>query len=414
MYRDVDNRHGGSLSRKAVVAQLNDAVSLLDTCTYTEATGREPFSEAPSETSSGRILSASHFAHRSAFAHRVGSHRASVAPDSLQHALQYCGLGGRTCNQSASFNRPSGMPRPSPEPSSTPPLWPHCGHGATPEARVGCCGIRVPGHSACLAHLADADRHAYLAGLAPGTNVDHRGTTFTGPLLDALLDALYDPATGQPHLGDACFHSTTFQGNASFRSVAFAGDTSFQSATCQSNAWFGSAMFHGTSDFASASFEGDVTFDSAVFQGNPFEIEPGVNFSMATFRGNAKFESVTFGCPISFSSATFKRIAWFRSTTFYGTSDFELADFEGDAWFESATFRRDAQFESASFEGDAWFELADFEGNAWFESVTFQGDAQFKSATFQGDAWFELADFEGNAWFESVTFQGDAQFKSAT
>ncbi|MGW1189240.1 transcriptional regulator [Streptomyces sp. NPDC002559] len=40
MYRDVDNRHGGALSCKAVVAQLNDAVSLLHTCTYTERTGR--------------------------------------------------------------------------------------------------------------------------------------------------------------------------------------------------------------------------------------------------------------------------------------------------------------------------------------------------------------------------------------
>ncbi|WP_406156276.1 transcriptional regulator [Streptomyces sp. NBC_01005] len=41
MYRDVDNRHGGALSRKAVVAQLNEAASLLYTCTYTERTGRD-------------------------------------------------------------------------------------------------------------------------------------------------------------------------------------------------------------------------------------------------------------------------------------------------------------------------------------------------------------------------------------
>ncbi|MFJ8856181.1 transcriptional regulator [Streptomyces sp. NPDC102437] len=41
MYRDVDNRHGGILSRKAVVAQLNEAASLLHTCTYTERTGRD-------------------------------------------------------------------------------------------------------------------------------------------------------------------------------------------------------------------------------------------------------------------------------------------------------------------------------------------------------------------------------------
>lgn len=43
MYRDVDNRHGGTLSRKAVVAQLNEAASLLHTCTCTctERTGRD-------------------------------------------------------------------------------------------------------------------------------------------------------------------------------------------------------------------------------------------------------------------------------------------------------------------------------------------------------------------------------------
>ncbi|MFB7136567.1 hypothetical protein ACFCZY_34025 [Streptomyces sp. NPDC056237] len=39
MYRDIDTRHGGAISREAVVTQLNDAVSLLDTCTYAEATG---------------------------------------------------------------------------------------------------------------------------------------------------------------------------------------------------------------------------------------------------------------------------------------------------------------------------------------------------------------------------------------
>lgn len=41
MYREIDNRHGGALSRKAVVAQLSEAVSMLHTCTYTEATGCE-------------------------------------------------------------------------------------------------------------------------------------------------------------------------------------------------------------------------------------------------------------------------------------------------------------------------------------------------------------------------------------
>ncbi len=63
-----------------------------------------------------------------------------------------------------------------------------------------CRGIHVPGHTACLAHLADADRDAYLAGLTPGARIDHRGTTFTESLLIALLNALRDPASRLPPL----------------------------------------------------------------------------------------------------------------------------------------------------------------------------------------------------------------------
>ncbi|MCX5207668.1 transcriptional regulator [Streptomyces sp. NBC_00237] len=43
-FRDLDNRHGGALSRKAVIGQLNDAVTLLDTGMYTAATGKALFS----------------------------------------------------------------------------------------------------------------------------------------------------------------------------------------------------------------------------------------------------------------------------------------------------------------------------------------------------------------------------------
>ncbi|WP_261958344.1 transcriptional regulator [Streptomyces nigrescens] len=43
MFRDADNRHGGILSRKAVIAQMADANALLSTCSYTEATGRSLF-----------------------------------------------------------------------------------------------------------------------------------------------------------------------------------------------------------------------------------------------------------------------------------------------------------------------------------------------------------------------------------
>jgi hypothetical protein len=81
---------------------------------------------------------------------------------------------------------------------SAAPYWTHCAHAAGDP--VGCRDVHVAGHTACLAHLADADRDAYLAGLTPGASIDHRGTTFTDSLLTALLNALRDPATANVRL----------------------------------------------------------------------------------------------------------------------------------------------------------------------------------------------------------------------
>ncbi|MFG2668936.1 hypothetical protein ACGFY6_32450 [Streptomyces sp. NPDC048387] len=52
------------------------------------------------------------------------------------------------------------MSTPPPAPSA--PSWPHCAYGAHPTDPVGCRGIHVPGHTACLAHLTDTDRDTYL------------------------------------------------------------------------------------------------------------------------------------------------------------------------------------------------------------------------------------------------------------
>ncbi|WP_331734262.1 MULTISPECIES: hypothetical protein [unclassified Streptomyces] len=71
--------------------------------------------------------------------------------------------------------------------STPPPPWTYCAHGADPTAdHVGCRGSRIPGHTACLAHLSDTDRATYLASLTPGTDIDHRGTPFTQDLLNPI------------------------------------------------------------------------------------------------------------------------------------------------------------------------------------------------------------------------------------
>ncbi|MGW1189254.1 pentapeptide repeat-containing protein [Streptomyces sp. NPDC002559] len=321
------------------------------------------------------------------------------------------------------------MSHPSSDPSLTPPDWPHCGHGTTPEDPVGCRGIHAPGRTACLAHLADPDRDTYLASLAPGTDIDHRGTPFTEPLLDALLNSLRDPATRHPRLGNARFWSATFTGDAGFESATFTGNAAFDSATFERAAKFESATFERAARFESATFTGDAGFESATFTGNAAfgsaTFERAAKFESATFTGNARFWSATFTGDAGFGfttftgdagfgSATFTGDAGFGSATFTGAAGFGSATFTGDAWFGFTTFTRFAGFESATFTGDAWFGSATFTGAARFESATFTGDARFWSATFTGDAGFESATFTGDAGFESATFTADAKFESAT
>jgi len=116
----------------------------------------------------------------------------------------------------------------SPAPSLNLPDWPHCGHGADSEAEpVGCRGIRVPGHAACLAHLSETDRSTYLVGLQPGADLDHRGTPFTEELLRDLLTALTNPGTQWPSMGQVQFEEAKFSGNARFGQVKITGDALF-------------------------------------------------------------------------------------------------------------------------------------------------------------------------------------------
>ncbi|MFF0430332.1 pentapeptide repeat-containing protein [Streptomyces sp. NPDC004520] len=173
---------------------------------------------------------------------------------------------------------------------STPPPappWPHCAHGAHLTDPVGCRGIHVPGHTACLAHLTETDRDTYLAGLAPGADIDHRGTPFTENLLTRLLDAVRDPTTTDPHLGTARFDGARFSGDARFNGARFSGDARFGDAQFSGDAWFGRARFSGDARFGAVRFSGDAWFGRAQFSGN-------ARFGGARFSGNAWFDGAQF------------------------------------------------------------------------------------------------------------------------
>ncbi|WP_329043513.1 pentapeptide repeat-containing protein (plasmid) [Streptomyces sp. NBC_00178] len=246
------------------------------------------------------------------------------------------------------------MPQPPQGLTPVPITWPRCGEDASREVRFGCPGIRVPGHTECLAHLRDPDRDAYLAGLSPGADIDHRGTPFTESLFDALLNALLDPSTGRPHLGVANFRLATFEGRVGFESAIFEDEASFESATFKDEAVFRTTTFKDVASFHLAIFEGGTMFESAIF-------EDGVRFDSSTFEDSARFQS-----------ATFKNGAGFQSATFKGGAEFRLATFERGAWFHKATFQGFAGFGTATFKGPAGFAAAIFKRHASFVSATFE------------------------------------------
>ncbi|MFF7680981.1 pentapeptide repeat-containing protein [Actinacidiphila glaucinigra] len=179
------------------------------------------------------------------------------------------------------------------------PSWPHCAHGADPASDpIGCRGRQVEPYSACLTHLADADRHTYFNTLTSGSDIDHRGTTISPNLLQQLLDALRDPATGRPCIGVARFDQATFPGDIEFTGTKFSG-----------KALFGGAIFSGEAGFVKAVFSGDA------------------GFLYATFSGTAKFSGATFAGDALFYGATISK-AWFDGATFFGNAMFAGVTFE--------------------------------------------------------------------------------------
>ncbi|MFF0561957.1 pentapeptide repeat-containing protein [Streptomyces sp. NPDC004266] len=196
---------------------------------------------------------------------------------------------------------------------STPPssasAWLYCAHGADLTDPVGCRGVHIDGHTACLAHLTDTDRDAYLASLAPGADIDLRGTPITADLLGRLLQAVRDPATERPRFGRAWFSEAWF---------------------CD-EARFGWTQFSDTAAFREARFSGEVWLPDAQFFGD-------ANFHAAQFCDGAEFSEAQFSGLASFSQAQLSGIAWFDRTRFSGDVAFEGARFSGNVDFSEAQF----------------------------------------------------------------------------
>ncbi|MEU4038662.1 pentapeptide repeat-containing protein [Streptomyces collinus] len=291
--------------------------------------------------------------------------------------------------------------------SPTPgPPWPHCAHGANSSDPIGCPGIHVTGHTRCLAHLADADRAAYLASLTPGAPIDHRGTPFTEHLLDQLLDALHDPTTGNPRLGSAAFDESQFSGVARFVKVQFSGAAGFTRAQFSGAARFFEAQFFHAASFNGAQFSHAALFDRAQFS-------RGAMFERAQFTGAARFDRAQISAGASFNRVQFSSGAQFKGTRFVGHTRFNWTHFSGIARFDLTEFADEVSFGDAQFSHVARFNQAQFSDVARFDRAQFSELAGFSQVRFSGIARFDWAQFSGVARFNGAQFSHDASFREA-
>ncbi|WP_063761153.1 pentapeptide repeat-containing protein [Streptomyces sp. NRRL S-237] len=346
-----------------------------------------------------------------------------------------------------------------PLPIPAPPSWPHCGYGADPTTDpLGCIGIHVTGSTACLAHLTDPDRTTYLATLAPGARIDHRGTPFTESLLISLLEPLRDATTQLPHIHDASFEGAQFAEDAVFQGVKFSGDVRFDGAQFLGEAIFDLVTFSGNASFHGTQFSEDAEFNRTQFSSlanfSTAQFGAYAWFKLARFGGHALFGEAHFSARANFAAAEFSRAAVFRmahfseesvfdmahfaeeaefsethiggeagfdKTRFGGAVSFDRAQFDADANFEEAQFGEAVSFGRARFEAETTFEKARFDGAAGFytthftatvfDEVQFSGETVFSGAFFAGEVRFDRAQFSGGVGFGHARFLGDAAFE---
>ncbi|MFD9882588.1 pentapeptide repeat-containing protein [Streptomyces alboflavus] len=186
-------------------------------------------------------------------------------------------------------------------------------------------------YGACLEHLSENDRAAYVASLAPGSNIDHRGTRLSPQLLEPLLSSLLDPSTSQVRFGAAMFGGAQFSGDAWFDGVQFSDAAMFEDAQFSGDARFGGVQFSGAAAFGGAQFSGGAAFLEAQFSGT-------AGFQEAQFIGDASFREAQFAHTAGFSGAQFSGTADFREVRFSGGAGFGRAQFTGPVLFVRAQF----------------------------------------------------------------------------
>ncbi|CAM5257562.1 Pentapeptide repeat-containing protein OS=Streptomyces tendae OX=1932 GN=GUR47_24845 PE=4 SV=1 [Streptomyces tendae] len=283
------------------------------------------------------------------------------------------------------------------------PAWPQCGHL---HAGEHCRGRRVAPYTACLAHLDSTERAAHLDSLAPGADLDHRGTPFTQSLLDALLAPLRDPTSGRARAGKAAFDETRFTGDAELEDIDFDGSCSFASAVFDGGLYVREVRTAGDFRLAAAQVAKDVWFDDTDVGGDAWfyqaRITGTLRFCVREVRGTAMFRGVSCGA------------AYFSGVRVRGIASFNGAVIDGEAAFDGAVFEESADFEAARIAGRACFDGTHFHrSRACFNGADIGGDMPFAEAYFAAEATFEGAAIGGDLTFTGARLKAGVDFRRA-
>ncbi|OXM57714.1 hypothetical protein CFP71_06620 [Amycolatopsis thailandensis] len=239
--------------------------------------------------------------------------------------------------------------------------------------------MRIGAHDRCLAHSESAVQDEYFAGIAPGSNVDLRGTELSALLIDRLLYVTRIDG-GRSVLGEVDFAEVTLPAGR-FYHVDFSGRVDFDSASI-GEVYFIGAHFADRVDFRQATFALEGIFATVKFGGM-------ANFHETCFKGGAILDEDT----------VFLDSAWFESAIFLDHSYFGGVGFNGFAQFGGARFSSSVSFRGAVFEESAQFQNVYFGGRFDFAEVVVAQEAIFRGVEF------EKADLMGPMLVEKLTLK---------
>ncbi|MGW6704840.1 SAV_2336 N-terminal domain-related protein [Streptomyces sp. NPDC054956] len=277
------------------------------------------------------------------------------------------------------------------------PDWAHCGYGATAADPTGCIGVRIWRRGRCLAHLEPAEQEEALAEFGPGVDIDLRGTTFGGGLLERVLSRMRSRSTGHVRLGVAAFDRARFLDPWSTAGAEFEDRASFDRAVFDERARFETSRFR-----AQVSFGRTVFRRGAAFEGSTFDRE--ARFGRADFGDVAIFRDALFARGLDMAWAELWKEALMSGMRVRGTADFADAVFHGGSEWVRTAFLGPALFKRTVWRRPAVFEGVRFEGPSFFDRATFADSARFANVVFAERATFDRTDFAGRAHFVEASF----------